>query len=486
MYKTYCTEAESHTAEYIAAQIKAVINEIGAHKVLGIVTDNASSMVKARRLVQEEYSAIAEYGCIAHALNLIIGDIMKCASLKNFEAQCKEIIKEITGSHATLAAFNKIQREKNGSAYALRLPVVTRWGSILHSLNSLIKTKFSLKVLVVSKEVGHKISASVKKNILDDDIFWVKVEKLAEVLIPIVKWITKLEGDDLKMPEVVEAFQELDTSLQFGVPLLPISKKEETTILQTYAERKAKALKPVHFAANLLHPQKAGKELSQDDHLSAMEFITTMVSLKANSPETEKQTLKELYEYVAHTNVFSSQYMWKNVNAVDPVTWWGGLCSKTKLKATAIGILTLPPSSAATERSFSTYGFIHTAKRNRLTIKRAGMLTYISHNIKLCNSITITNNNKRRKIGESTSKTNCDGTVVETEKIQDSGNSRMLRLFKILIIYTYLFHFFIDSDLEEIENENWDDVQGLDLEEWDEDGRKYVQYSYSKNSEEEN
>lgn len=58
------------------------------------------------------------------------------------------------------------------------------------------------------------------------------------------------------------------------------------------------------------------------------------------------------------------------------------MCRKT-LKQLAVAILGLPASSAATERSFSTYAFIHSTKRNRLTVKRAGMLMYVAHNTKL-------------------------------------------------------------------------------------------------------
>ncbi|XP_050306033.1 uncharacterized protein LOC126743113 [Anthonomus grandis grandis] len=49
----------------------------------------------------------------------------------------------------------------------------------------------------------------------------------------------------------------------------------------------------------------------------------------------------------------------------------------------AEAVLGMPATSAATERTFSSYGFIHSKTRNHLTTKRAGMLTYIHHNLKL-------------------------------------------------------------------------------------------------------
>lgn len=379
LYKTFCTEAERHTSEYIVQEIKTVINEIGQSKIMGIVTDNATSMAKARKLINEEYPAITEYGCIAHSLNLLIGDIMKCSSLKNFDGQCKDIIKQITGSHIVLATFNQIQKDKKGTSLSLKLPVVTRWGSVLQCLDSLANCKFALKILVVTEEINNKLSSTVKKNCLDDEIFWKKVEKLIEILTPIVKWITKLEGDDLQMAEVVDAFKELDNSLEYMISGLPITQKEEADIMNSYQERKTKTLRPIHYAANLLDPQKRGKNLSQEEHLVAMEYISTLATLK----NAEEEALRELSEYIAKTNMFSRDYIWKSANSIDPVTWWGGFGCKTSIKCLAVSILSLPPSSAATERTFSTYNFVHTAKRNKLTVKRAGMLTYIAHNLRL-------------------------------------------------------------------------------------------------------
>lgn len=60
-------------------------------------------------------------------------------------------------------------------------------------------------------------------------------------------------------------------------------------------------------------------------------------------------------------------------------------------------ILTTPITSAATERSFSTFGNVHTKKRNRLTTERAGKITFIAHNYKLMNP-------KRKAKGEPSAK----------------------------------------------------------------------------------
>jgi len=53
-------------------------------------------------------------------------------------------------------------------------------------------------------------------------------------------------------------------------------------------------------------------------------------------------------------------------------------------------------TSAATERSFSTFAWIHSKKRNRLTSDRAAKITYLAHNWKLMHE-TKSHNSKKIK-----------------------------------------------------------------------------------------
>jgi len=70
------------------------------------------------------------------------------------------------------------------------------------------------------------------------------------------------------------------------------------------------------------------------------------------------------------------------VAKICPTAWWKGFCSNQELSKIASKILNLPSTTAAVERFFSTYGIIHTAKRNKLSNERAAKLVFISQNIK--------------------------------------------------------------------------------------------------------
>ena len=63
--------------------------------------------------------------------------------------------------------------------------------------------------------------------------------------------------------------------------------------------------------------------------------------------------------------------------------WWQSW-PNSALQQLAIKILSIPTSSAAAERNFSTFGFIHNKVRNRLQNERVKKLVYIHGNLQLC------------------------------------------------------------------------------------------------------
>ncbi len=75
----YCLRAlsgVSHTAKVIEKEIERVIVAIGPKKFSAIVTDNASSMMNARKRIAEKYPHIVNMRCIVHFVNLITKDIL--------------------------------------------------------------------------------------------------------------------------------------------------------------------------------------------------------------------------------------------------------------------------------------------------------------------------------------------------------------------------------------------------------------------------
>ena len=67
-WKSFHTDVQSHTGEYIATKILKVIEKLESEcgkMDFGVVTDNASHMKKAWRLIEEKYPTIICYMCCA-------------------------------------------------------------------------------------------------------------------------------------------------------------------------------------------------------------------------------------------------------------------------------------------------------------------------------------------------------------------------------------------------------------------------------------
>ena len=140
----------------------------------------------------------------------------------------------------------------------------------------------------------------------------------------------------------------------------------------------------------------------------------------------------QLLQYKAHSGPFNNSSAWKSACDVDIITWWKGNFSSVTPELTrfVVCILSIPTSSAASERNWTTFSYIHDRKRNKLTPEHVFKLVYIYFNYKLKNSNniddTIINRDQNDRNYESDSSYNEDediddeGTI--TEGIEENGS----------------------------------------------------------------
>ena len=101
-WKSFYTDLQSHTGIYIAVEISKVIEELESEcgkMVFGVVTDDASNMKKASRLVEEKYPTIICFGCAVHGVNLFFCVMIKLETCKNIIKRAKGVIKEFRNKH---------------------------------------------------------------------------------------------------------------------------------------------------------------------------------------------------------------------------------------------------------------------------------------------------------------------------------------------------------------------------------------------------
>lgn len=380
------TKTERHNAKYLAEIIGSVIEKYGPDKFFVVIADNAQNMKAALTLLKEKYPHIVPLGCIAHLLHLLCGDILGCQTVKSFFAEVITIVKTIKNSHILKALFDEISSEKRfKDRISLKLPGQTRWGSHLFCLESLQSNKVVLQTLAVNEKAD--LDPSIKRTLLDDAVFWVRIKKMINLLKPIVDLITSIESNDPQIHRVVRKLNELEKSMKENLPPSPMQKSEEKKVMEKFIERKNFGIGPIHLAAFMLDPKMQGSLLDPTELLDAIGFVCDCAQQMGLDVLKVRESLAD---YRDKEGLFSRKFLWEGMDDKDkiirPLSWWRGLRGTCNLADVAIRILGAPVTSAATERTFSTFSSMHSKKRNRLSSERAAKLTFLSYNWKLMNA----------------------------------------------------------------------------------------------------
>lgn len=92
----------------------------------------------------------------------------------------------------------------------------------------------------------------------------------------------------------------------------------------------------------------------------------------------------EFAKFSGAMDEFSEQDSLLDRGAMEPKVWWVVHGSSTPmLQSLALKILGQPSSSSCCERNWSTYSFVHSMKRAKMTPQRAEDLVYVHTNLRL-------------------------------------------------------------------------------------------------------
>ena len=117
---------ESHTAEWVVNQITQQMDIIGIQKFSAVITDTASVMKAAWKIIEGKYSNIVCLGCNSHIINLLIRDILKIDEIKVVVNNAKMIVNYFRSHIQAVAKLKHIQIENYNKEISLVLPALTR------------------------------------------------------------------------------------------------------------------------------------------------------------------------------------------------------------------------------------------------------------------------------------------------------------------------------------------------------------------------
>lgn len=372
-YKSLEVKENRHTAVYISQELLKVIDEIGAEKITALVTDNAKNMKAAWLMVQAQYAHIFTIGCAAHGLNLLLNDIYKIKTFQMIISNAKEVVKYVKNKQALLSVFTAKQKARRGSAAStLKLPAETRWCSTLIMFESLLNGKESLQEAVLIEELN--VDKNIRQLILDNEMFWMSVHSLLNMITPICNGIKQIESDSATLSDVPYVFLCIKESLD-SLVLTPLQREEEDAVKVLVETRRVIICQPIHYAAYILNPRYFQNDLDDVDFRSGVDFLS---SFPFNEPTS---ILADFAKYKARDSIYSNNSVWECAKQLTPLVWWKGFFKGQCLCSIALRLFNIPPSSAACERIFSAFSNTHTLTRNRLNNERVSKLVSVRSNL---------------------------------------------------------------------------------------------------------
>ncbi|CAG8836652.1 32302_t:CDS:2, partial [Gigaspora margarita] len=237
----------------------------------------------------------------------------------------KKVLNYFRNHQISLAILHRLQIEVYNKRISLLLPGDTRWGSVFYSAKNFLETKTAIQRMTLEDNI--KISDEIKNKILSDN-FWLNLKILCNFLSPFVIFLKKLQTGQ---PTLSTVYSELCK--------LKISISENTEV-------------PDDFKTNSISKTLNSKKWNSiiEDEL-----------IRLVSSQDQENVLNE------YADLFKGRY---------PI-----------LSEIALHILSIPPTSAACKRNWSTFGFIHNKLRNRLTDPKVEKCAYIQWNLRILRNL---------------------------------------------------------------------------------------------------
>jgi hypothetical protein len=404
------TGQQGHDHKFIANDIERVIREHASTVFAGAVTDNTSTNKKAWGLLKSAFPSRYFLGCCSHGLYLFVKDIFAAPQTKKagqvvatypdqypfepmveFIACCKDVVKYFHNHHVAKAQLRELQLSTGDRTLVRAAP--TRWGTIQGMCETLLQSERHLHNIVNARDFLQGTSSQKKersqiKLIVTDEAFVSKLEKVLAILAPIEALIVKYQSDKVPISEVMPDFQSLPEEFN-KVMSSKIITVQEFEYLVALAQRRFQFMYGVaHGLSYLLDPRYIGEGLSTDERRSLEEMlINTPVDDVTPIDDGRKQNLFIQFTdyFISATqersaNSFRYQMLSKGAKTVLQY-WQTDGCQWADLQGIAVRLFSMVTSSAASERNFSTMGFIHSKLRNSLSVKTVEKLVFIKSNM---------------------------------------------------------------------------------------------------------
>nr|XP_040252158.2 uncharacterized protein LOC120969136 [Aegilops tauschii subsp. strangulata] len=378
-----CSSVQKN-GKYIFDLVDNCIEDIGADKVVQVVTDNASVNVAAASLMKAKRPSIFWNGCAAHCIDPMLEDIGKLGSVDRIIVQARQVTVFLYAHTRVLALMRKTLGKD------LVRSGVTRFATAYLNLKSLQDNKKEMLKLFRSDELHEmgyleKDKGKMAHKTVQSEAFWKGVGVAVNYFEPMANVLRRMDSDVPAMGFLYGCMLDAKKEIAASFDNDESRFKCVIDIIDKRWDNKLKS--PLHLAGYFLnpyyyYPNKVVIERDGSFRAAVVHCITRMIE----DQKTQDELIDELDKYEAEEDSFGMdiavrQRKRKNFS---PAKWWlnYGTCAPL-LKDLAMKILSLTCSSSACERNWSAFEQVHTKKRSRLLHDRMSDLVFIKFNSRM-------------------------------------------------------------------------------------------------------
>jgi hypothetical protein len=398
------TEEQGHDADWIATDLSRVIDSLGDN-VVGAVTDNTATNKKAWSELEKKYPTHFFHGCVSHGLHLLVKDIFAATKkdvpgggpaeyptgypfedLLQFAIDCKEVVAFFHNHHVPKAKLKKALAAAKLSG--LVQPAPTRWGTLngcfksLRAADNILNGLVSERDFVTTGNAKQKEKRVAIKAVITDPDFVTKLDECITILTPIDMYIKIFQSDAVPCSDVYKAFLELEEKMR-NLPNVDADKK--AYLVELVRKRFNFMYGDAHGVGYLLDPRYLGDGMLRSLRKEIEDFVYNFPKKDGTTSETRKEQLAQEYTAFRIEALSEKQqggFLFKMIGKSKTVLqWW--MADGTDwplLQNVAKRVFSMAASSAASERNFSTFGFIHSKLQNRLGPEKVKKLVYVKTN----------------------------------------------------------------------------------------------------------
>ncbi|KAL0217177.1 hypothetical protein RCL1_007660 [Eukaryota sp. TZLM3-RCL] len=378
------------TGLFIYTEMKEIIEHIGPEKVVQIVTDNGANFINARKLLLRDFPHIFSTSCSAHCLDLFLEDSCKLLVVSELVSAAKKVITMIR-THGQLERLFFQESETIGMK-PLRLQsfAATRFYSNFLTFERLCAYSLAVVNTFLNREAfvwvnslrGERAEAIREqfqqlKTVVNNPIFWSRLSLLLLLWEPIVQVIKTVDSNSGYISTLSIEVERAKNDCIAAFPSF-FSETQRQLLLTSLTNRTRQLHSPIHYAAELLHPNSITLDPSHDRITGLYDVFQTLM------PEQAEICAIEYNTYLEESGQPQFEFVRKIAEKMSPEVWWRrNMGSFPTLQKIAMKVLCQISSTSEAERNFSMLSLIQSDLRNRMKTESMDSVSYISFNIKL-------------------------------------------------------------------------------------------------------